>query len=726
MKLNGYIARFGKNGEGQLLERHLRETAELAARFSADFGAGSLGEIAGYLHDVGKYGGDFQKYIRRVRDFPEEAAKLRGSVDHSSAGAIFCADKFPPGILRAVSFAVAGHHAGLLDSAGQKARLSKKRILEEVEKFVPDFVKRAAEALPCADARLNAENANIFIRLLFSALVDADRLDARSFDGGETAADYDSIETLLERYEFYMSGISAANATEIDRCRTAINAACAKSAGDGGNFFSLGVPTGAGKTLASLGWALKRAKRLGLKRVIAAIPYTSIIAQTARVCRDIFGEKNVLEHHGNAERPRAGDGEESDIAELAFENWDAPVIVTTNVQFFESLYAASASRCRKLHNICRSAVILDEAQMLPPDFLKPVLFALRALADLGSCSVLFCTATPPPFSGEIGSGTAKFLSPIGKISKIEVDDKKLAEVFRRTDIKVLEGKFSGRTLAEKLSSEKSFLCIVNTRRKAAEVARELGDPRVFHLSRSMCPAHIADVLREIGDGMARGENVRAVSTQLVEAGVDLDFPAVFREIAGLDSVVQAAGRCNRNGKLGRLGAVNVFRFEGALPAGFIKKGAQTLEELMGGGVEDLGSTGSLEKYFKLFYSSVNGFDKPCVKRHLWDGAQKGLFEFETAGREFRLIDDDTEDVIVCYGDGEKYLRIFESGVSERWIFRKLRKYAVGVRTGDFRKLRDLGAVADMGGLYKLADLSLYDEKYGLRIGGEPLDDILMV
>ncbi len=492
-------------------------------------------------------------------------------------------------------------------------------------------------------------------------------------------------------------------------------------------FFSLTVPTGGGKTLASMAWALLHAVRHEKDRIIIVIPYTSIIVQTAAVLRDIFGAENVVEHHSHLQ-PDSND--ERSPSQLAAENWDAPIIVTTNVQFFESLYACRTSRCRKLHNICNSVVILDEVQMLPVEFLQPILDILQSLQSSFKTSILFTTATLPVFTGRIGTGQKAFNGLKSPVTEITSVHDHLFEAFKRVELHWPESTVTFDDLAGELSGYDCVLCIVNTRKEARELYQRMPEG-TLHLSRMMCSAHIMEVIKLIKQKLKDNEPVRVISTQLVEAGVDIDFPVVYRAFAGLDSIIQAAGRCNREGKLnkkGELGQVFVFKPENSLLRGLMGKGAAALREMLSvSDGSDLFSPDCMAQYFRLFYSNCNTFDRAEIKDSLYKGAGDMNFLFATAADQFRLIDDkDSVSILVGYGDGATLLEELKRIGPEFWLLRKLQQYSVSVRKWDFEQFRKQGTVVEYAGIFILEDGRCYDERAGLVLDGAWVEELLLV
>ncbi len=562
----------------QLLSDHLTNAAELAESFAEAFGSSDWGQLAGLWHDIGKYRQEFQQ-------------KLRGanvSVDHSGAGAALARERDDKlGLFLAL--AIAGHHSGLANIVSTECgpKPLKQRLRENIpvleairsdlpneiaERPVPDlpaFLWRAPKGRP--DIQMERRRRAFWTRFLFSALVDADRLNSEAFADPTVAATrsrYADIADLKNRLDACINdkvaNLSAeAREREVNKARSEVLRACRSAAEDRPGIFSLTVPTGGGKTLSSMSFALRHTKHHGLRRIIVVIPYTSIIEQNAEEYRNALGAENVIEHHSNlnpeTREARYGD----DLVrrhELACENWDAPVVVTTTVQFFESLFSNHPSRCRKLHNIARSVVILDEVQTLPEQFLVPIVDALNELVSNYGCSIVLSTATPPALA-------ARNSFPAGLRNVRPIITAPLALFQRLSRVSytwpAADDKPAGwDELAAELADEPQVLVVVHRRKDARELATQLGartdNDSAVHLSALMCPAHRSAVLKQVNATLLTGAPCRLVSTQLIEAGVDIDFPVVYRALAGLDSVVQAAGRCNREGRLAR-GRVVVYR-----------------------------------------------------------------------------------------------------------------------------------------------------------------------
>ena len=572
-----------QGGDPQCLRDHARDTAEAAARFADAFGAADWALAAGLLHDLGKADPRFQEYLRENaaadsdadgedgEDGGNGAKRRRGTsgVNHSSAGGAFAVERYGKGIGKLLAYLVMGHHAGLPDARGGSAALRERlqndaagnlARIRAIIATVPGALN--VDALPSLErmqrnipaAGKAKDGWPLCLRMMYSCLVDADFLNTEAFCNpdraalrGDGAEEYATLAALRDRFNRHMAEKAVANddagrAAPVNTARAEVLAACREAALRPPGVFSLTAPTGGGKTLSSLAFAFDHAARHGKRRIVYVIPYTSIIEQTAGVLAGILGRENVLEHHSNIDPER-----ETERSRLAAENWDAPVIVTTNVQFFESLYAAKSSHCRKLHNIVNSVVILDESQLIPPEWRTPCVDVLRRLAENYGATVLLCTATQPPFP-ELG--------PV----EIVTDPPSLFRRLRRTELiwpEALDRRTEWPEVARWLSGDRQALCVVN-RRKDALALYNLLPKGSFHLSTRMCAAHRKEVLDEIRRRLKAGEVVRVASTQLVEAGVDIDFPFVYRALAGLDSLAQAAGRCNREGWLADPAPVRIF------------------------------------------------------------------------------------------------------------------------------------------------------------------------
>ncbi|RJQ14285.1 MAG: CRISPR-associated helicase Cas3' [Nitrospiraceae bacterium] len=686
--------------EWHRLEEHLKGTAELARSFADEFGSGGWGYLAGLWHDLGKYSEAFQKMLLASVDAHIETKS--GRVDHSTAGAIHPVEKFNiPG--RIFSYLIAGHHAGLADwqtsEAGNRSLIHRLQNDDLLKKALSSNIPQeiTEQSLP-RQKFMTSEGHALWIRMLYSCLVDADFLDTEAFldpDKSKTRKGYPSLNELQPLFETYMEMKQAGAAdTDVNKQRADILRQCIAKSSHEPAIFTLTVPTGGGKTLSSMAFALNHAlqPKHGKRRIIYVIPYTSIIEQTADQFRDIFKDA-VVEHHSNVDV--SDEGNETTKSRLACENWDAPVIVTTSVQFFESLFANRSSRCRKLHNIANSVVVLDEVQLLPPEFLNPILHTMKELHKNYGVTFVLSTATQPAF-GEHKSFDFNF-EGLGSTVEIMENPVALHKAFKRVEIQVpdnLQTSQSWEDLAKELAQHSSVLCIVN-RRDDCRTLYELMPEGTFHLSALMCGAHRSKVISQIKLRLKDNLPTRVISTQLVEAGVDLDFPVVYRALAGLDSIAQAAGRCNREGLLDK-GNVVVFAPPSKIPVGYLRQAANTSMMMLSDKTNDLLLPAMFEKFFKsLYWLQGENLDKYGILKDLApDGELR--FSFYTAAQKFKLIDDKQyAPVIVCYEEGEQLIGMLKKLGPERWLMRKLQRYVVNLPRYVHMKLRNEGAIMEV-------------------------------
>lgn len=683
------------------LEEHLRSVAGLAEEFASVFGAQQWGRSLGDLHDLGKCKQAFQDYLFRVAQEPEHGPS---GIDHSTVGARLACER-DANWGRMLAYAVAGHHAGLPDGRGTGATLEKR-----LEKEIPDCAASMMQAmgidipdglpLRVGQQRFGFQ-LTFFLRMLFSCLVDADRLDTEAFmdtERAELREQKPKVVDLASRFFPKLDKlISEAPDSRVNLLRQKVLDECLEAAGKETGLFSLTVPTGGGKTLSSLAFALRHASNHGLRRIVYVMPYTSIIEQNAAVFRSFLGDDAVLEHHSSFDFD-AGDEEDSptlEWAKLAAENWDAPLVATTAVQFFESLFSSKPGKCRKLHNLAGSAIVLDEAQMLPRHLLLACLEALRELTGSYGTSVVLCTATQPALSRR-----EDFVQGLEGVREIVSDPHYLHSELKRTQIMNL-GELSDSDLAERLADEVQVLCITNTRGHARILYEILKDGTEFvhHLSASMCPVHRRAKLEEIRDALRRGEPCRVVSTQLVEAGVDVDFPVVYRAATGVDSVAQAAGRCDREGRLTEeqgvaAGLVYIFYPEQGLPPGHFRLTADTSEEVLRHYGDPLDPE-AVEMYFRhLFWRADNELDKNKILLYHEEDARRGNFPFRKIDALFRMIEEEKESIIVSLDNKAeemiKTLRYTEFGTGA--LLRRLQPYTVQVNSRWLHNLVAEGAV----------------------------------
>lgn len=719
----------------QGLAEHLRNVAALAGEKAAAFDASGLAELTGLLHDLGKYSDDFQRRIA--------GDAIR--VDHATRGAMVAVERFGPiGML--LAYGIAGHHAGLPNGSegGERTALCDRLKGFGLPPLKDDW--RRDIVLPeriTAPKLVQQKDRCMFqttflARMLFSCLVDADYLDTEAFydrvalpgqaneRGATRALEVPSLQSLRDRLDAYLSGFAADS--HVNRVRADILAHTRQAARHAPGLFSLTVPTGGGKTLASLAFALDHAIEHGLRRVIFVIPFTSIVEQNAAVFRSALGdlgEAAVLEHHSAfvaAPLPRS-DAERYQAREklrLAMENWDAPIIVTTAVQFFESLFAARPSQCRKLHNVAGSVVILDEAQTLPLKLLRPAVAAIDELARNYRSSIVLCTATQPALNAP------DFRGGLEKVRELAPNP---PELFRKLDrVRVRHvGTLDDDTLAAQLRDLDQVLCIVNNRRHARALYQSLSDlPGARHLTTLMCAKHRSEVLAEVRVRLKAGEPCRLVSTSLIEAGVDISLPTVYRAEAGLDSVAQAAGRCNRNGeRAAELSEVRVFATANSdwAPPPELRQFAQAAQEVMRQPQfrDDPLSPSAIEAYFRLLYWQKG--DKELDAANLLGlcaGSRIDSLPLETLAAEFRMIDTVQMPVIVPFDDdarrGIEGLRYAERSGG---LARALQPYLVQLPRDKFDALRRTGAIQPVAPekwgeqFMELVNGDLYNQHSGL-------------
>jgi CRISPR-associated endonuclease/helicase Cas3 len=776
------LAHSSHNEPGHRLDDHLRSVSALAANFAAGYGSDWAG-LAGLWHDLGKYRSGFQRHIRQTAN---EEAHIEGKVagrekTHSAAGALWAIQSLTkahgePGKLaaRVLAYLIASHHAGLYDWNGTEvspsldARLTSED--SQVELTEALNANPAANILSAGEFTPDLRNIpggsagfSLWVRMLFSALVDADFLDTEAyFDTGKPEArkGFPAIEALLPALNEHITGVSEkATPSTVNTLRADILRQCRDKAALPPGFFSLTVPTGGGKTLASLAFALEHInahKALKLRRVIYAIPYTSIIEQTANVFREAFkslGDEVLIEHHSQAD---ANEHDETARSRLSCENWDAPLIVTTNVQLFESLFAAKTSRCRKLHHLVNSVIVLDEAQQLPPEFLQPILDVLNLLVKHYGVTVVLCTATQPALSSTNYFDASQNLRGLENVREIIDDPDSLYAQLKRVNVELQndwQTPMEWPAVAAALSAEDCVLAIVNTRKAARELFKLL-PAGTLHLSALMCGEHRSAVIKQIKarlEAKREGrdqEPLRVVSTQLVEAGVDLDFPVVWRALAGLDSIAQAAGRCNREGKIAEGGRVVVFVPPGRLPAGSLQKGADACISILHDQNVDPLSRQLFGRYFQDFYRATNldkrgicglvrsnASDESKLISAVYSGqlpshlvgrvteqiAAAVNIQFRSAANAFRLIDDeDSATVIVRYHAREEDIEMLLNTISKegpkRWSMRKLQRYSVTIHKRDADKLlgRGLRLLPAVPGLYVQEADGMYDNRIGFR------------
>ena len=703
----------------QTLQSHSVNVGEMAAEFARVFGAQEIACQTGQLHDLGKYS---EAFNRRLHGGP--------SVDHATAGAKIAVERWGNAIGKLMAFCIAGHHAGLANGNGEgdNRRTLKQRLalqfgadIPALDNFWQQEIKLPETLSPPplkADAHHPFFSYAFFTRMLYSCLVDADYLDTEAFysnleNKASERGGYPDLNALQHNFNQFINAFrrriaQASEQTEAEKRNAALNRLrseildhAVEQAAQSQGLFTLTVPTGGGKTFTSMAFALEHAKRHGMRRVIYVIPFTSIIEQNAAEFRKAFGElgeQAVLEHHSTFDDGKLQNEATKDKLRLASENWDAPIVVTTAVQFFESLFADRSSRCRKLHNIAGSVIILDEAQMLPLNLLLPIMQAIKELAQNYHCSVVMCTATQPAVQAENG--------------------------FYRGFENVREIAPKPTALFDKLAEHPQMLIIVNNRRHARSLydqAKHLDG--TFHLTTLMCAKHRSQKLDEIRGHLKNGEPCRVIATSLIEAGVDVDFPLVMRAEAGLDSVAQAAGRCNREGKRPSENSfVWIFAPEEqwktppelATQAAVMRLTADSFSD-------DLLSTQAVAAYFaELYQLKGSELDNKKILKMYNDIGQSLDFPFQTIADKFRMIESHMQPLIIPFDvDAENLISSLHHADHIGGLLRKLQPYTVQIPEKALAALYKAGRIEPINGknfgkqFYTLIGLDLYDDVAGL-------------
>lgn len=701
----------------QSLKDHLNNVSRYTEMFASDFDAGEIGALLGLVHDLGKYQMKFQDRIRGrcVR------------VDHATEGARLLTEKWEQlGWLHGM--VVSGHHTGLKNSGSgsNKSDSSYSARLNNYQRETVDFgdeIKLPAfspKKINCDKETMSFAFATYF-KMLFSCLVDADWTDTEEYVKSvkRTGVAY-TIDQLADKLS---AGIPHNNGSKINTIRAEILDDCIAAAKKDQGLFTLTVPTGGGKTLSSLAFALAHARQHGLKRVIYVIPYTSIIEQNADVISGILGSEYVLEHHSQVDEDYDAmngedglDNKQATQMKWASENWDIPVVLTTNVQFFESFFSNKPSKTRKLHNISKSVVIFDEAQMLPRELLSPSMYAISELVTNYRVTAVLCSATQPAI------GQYKYQ----RLPLIEIirDPQHLSNELKRVNYEVI-GKKSDDEILQILTDNPRAMCIVNSRKHAYALYKLAKDEKqmesIYHLSTLMHSKHRRKVLKEVKEKLIRKENVILIATSLVEAGVDIDFPLVMRSIAGIDSIIQAGGRANREGKLER-GRVLVFEPTsemGKIPKSILSMVSVTQEVIRVLGEEAFENEG-VQLYFENLYhasSSGNVLDVKNILGEFQVKANHYQFNFETVAKKYKIIEDNTKTVIINISDETNQpVQELRKNIFHRETIRKLQQYSVSVYKHEYEKLKAENALEILESGYSILNNSqYYDGKTGLDI-----------
>jgi CRISPR-associated endonuclease/helicase Cas3 len=712
-----------------LLIDHLMAVAALARGFAEPFGAGDLAYQLGLWHDIGKSNPAFQAYLQMCHANPDH--KGRGP-DHKAAGTAMALQYAQP-----LALLVQGHHGGLKNQNDLKTWFAERQQDRSADGTTSaiDAARSTMHALlpamhPSTPLTVPSyvqtkEAAEFFLRMLFSTLVDADFLDTEHHRNRFQAARRGmalSLEVLWQRFVADQQQYTGHTDTPVNQARQTLYAACLAAAEQPPGLFRLAIPTGGGKTRSGIAFALRHALRHAMERVIVAVPYISITEQTANVYRSIFEQATddtpiVLEHHSGAAARRS---ETSDYhpgavwARLAAENWDAPLIVTTTVQLFESLFASQTSRCRKLHRLARSVIILDEVQALPLHLLTPILDGIRQLCTNYGATVVLSTATQPAFDSvrSIADLPAHDIVP---------DAAHWFTALKRVEYTwQVEQSLTWQEVAETMRTAPQVLAVVNTKQDALDLLDALDDPEALHLSTLLCGAHRRAVIDKVKARLHAQQPCRLVSTQVIEAGVDLDFPLVLRALGPLDRIIQAAGRCNREGRLER-GQVIVFMpATNHLPPGSYRAATDVTRTLIGKGAFDPDDPESVRGYFRQVFTTVS-LDREQIQKC------RAALDYPEVAQRFRMIDEDTEDVIVAYGDDDHARQQVHDLIAAlqrkpphaRMLLRRLQPYLVSIRASTAQKYRSQGLIAP---LEDFTGLGIWQGRYDLVRGLVPDDD----
>ena len=719
----------GGSSDWHVLKDHLLSVAEMARGFAESFGGGDLAYCAGLWHDLGKMQSAFQEYL-----CAEHEGRPSHSVPHAIWGAVIAYlilwRRARKDFWVEITVPIAGHHAGLKAPTGSWAKELDSKLQKlnpaELNRYL-DFVRRLGIPSFGQEKDRNPSRREMFIRMLLSALADADYLDTeRHFQKGK-AEQRDGFSSLFhlwkvfqEKQQALLNGLKNPD-SQVNCVRREVYEACLEKATESPGFFRLTVPTGGGKTRSGLGFAIRHAIENDLKRVIIAIPYTSIIDQTARVyVEEIFGDADVVVHHSRVPVDEQGEkqNEMTVRRRLATENWNAPLVLTTTVQLFESLFSNRPGRVRKLHNLAQSVIVLDEVQALPPGVLIPTLDVLRTLVEEYGTSVIFQTATQPTFE------QVERVEPLRGVKVREIVEryKDHFEMLERVEYISRLAPVDWEILAKEIAEHERVMVVLNTRRDALallEALEKRGIADLYHLSTLLCGAHRDEVLKEINQRLdpKNPQPVRLISTQVVEAGMDFDFPVVYRAVGPLDRIVQAAGRCNREGRLGHKGGhVVVFRpQEGGAPHGPYRTGIGEALAMIASGY-DLSCPKTHTVYFERLFEALRerGLDEYEVQAYRED------LDFPEVARRYRLIPDDTVPVVITrYGVGETRLKAWQRNPTRK-SWQRLQPYVVGVFERQLQALQksvDLKALTEQEGLFAWG--GRYDTLRGLPLD---LDD----
>lgn len=792
-----YLAHIAGDRE-QTLREHSVNTAKYAADCLKAVGMYECAYLAGLIHDMGKSKSDFLKYLRKMSEDPKSIK--RGSVNHSFAGVRYILERWHSGnelgypeICAEILAAACGSHHGLFDCFGKNCengfihRLEKTDINyeESAENYISQcisekeldlhFKNSAAEMMPVlqkiyemSSSAADPEEADremyfytgLLVRLLSSALMEGDRRDTAEFMRGidlpSPASDMrQTWNDCLHRAEARLESLSSDS--DINRARREISDRCAVFAENRGGVYRLNVPTGSGKTLSSLRYALHHAAKWQKSRIIFTAPLLTIIEQNAAEIRKYVGDDSLItEHHSNVIRPEEGN-EQLDELEFFTESWSSCIIITSLVQLLNTLFDGKTGSVRRFHSLCNSVIVIDEVQTVPPKMLTFFNLAVNFLSEICNATVILCSATQPALEQTEHS-------LLNQPESIVPYSERLWAAFERTEIidaGVLRLDEIPDMIRETMNEADSLLVVCNKKDEAEKLFRSMrcAEWKCFHLSAAMCTAHRRRTLERLKYELSGGEKTLCISTQVIEAGVDISFQRVIRFSAGMDSIVQSAGRCNRNGESKEKVPVKIVECadERLKKLHEIRASKKATEKLLYAFSQDpdqfdrnLSSDKSISFYYRCLYTGMeeDAQDYPAdsIGTTLFDllsrndkyaDAEKPYANdfflrqaFKSAGSIFNVFDDNTTDVIVPYGKGKeireeliKAERIYDYAAVEK-LFNEARAYTVSVRGYQFRELEKSGALVALlnGGAYALCD-GFYDEETGFNINPEIINDL---
>lgn len=710
-----YIGHTSDDGRKQLLLDHLNGTSKLCRENANEFWA-DIAEFVGQIHDIGKYTSGFQKRINGAENI---------RVEHAICGAKEVAKAPPKSYVPMIEYCVAGHHSGLPDGGTKVDGEEDSTLHGRMKRKTGDYsayeneVKleypkdNLRELFDVSNQREIIERYSFFTRYLFSCLTDADFIDTERFVTPNTDRGIDG--DFQKAYEKVCEKLNSFKIeTKLQESRSIIQEQVYKSVESNANVYTLNMPTGSGKTLCSIRAALKTAIENKKKRIIYVIPYVSIIEQTAKVFEDIFGDVlPVLQHHSNYDFDDDKNEDENEITseklKRSCENWDAKLIVTTNIQFFESLYHYKGRRLRKLHNLADSVIIFDEIHMLPIDYIQPCLRAIGYVTKYLNSTAILMSATMPNYD--------KFMERYMSGVKIEnaVKDTSLFNVFDKCRYEYI-GKCELASLAEKAQEYDNALIIVNKRKTARELY-DICSGNKYHLSTYMTPLHRSEIIAKIKEDIKNGINTTVISTSLIEAGVDLDFKAVFREIAGIDNILQSGGRCNREGKMD-MGDVFVFETDGGNYQTKKKSDIIIRANITRNLFEEFENI-STDKCIKEYYGRLLNYKEKKIEENtitaiMGNDLRIDGIPFRTYAESFNFIDNQVIGIVIPCDENRGLIKELKDGKLS--VKRNLQRYSASVNKDEFKELFQIGIIETLDcGVCILANTDYYKSDVGLAL-----------